>query len=100
MKHYAPPSNARGAQESRSICFLSPSESRLAFTPTAFAALAGRSSVWGYRQIYSGKVRVLKLSSRLMIPRSEVEKFFSLVTTYVGKKAKKSNVPTSEDGLS
>jgi hypothetical protein len=47
---------------------------RAAFTPSEFAALFGHEQSWGYRQIYAGKVKVIRGHGRMMIPRGEVER--------------------------
>ena len=46
---------------------------RVAYSPTEFAALFGRSPTWGYRQIYAGRVRPIADCGRLLIPHTEVD---------------------------
>jgi len=46
---------------------------RVAYSPTEFAALFGRSPTWGYRQIYAGRVRPIADCGRLLIPQTEVD---------------------------
>ena len=55
---------------------------RLSFSPAEFAALNGKSSTWGYRRIYDGDVKVIADAGRLLIPRSEVEKFLGRAAEY------------------
>jgi hypothetical protein len=59
---------------------------RAAFTPSEFAALFGKSYVWGYRQIYAGKVKVISDMGRMLISREEVERIRCKGTIYSGKK--------------
>ena len=58
---------------------------RVAYTPAEFAALFGRSGTWGYRQLYSGRVKALQVSGRLLIPRSEVDRLLAEATVYDGQ---------------
>jgi hypothetical protein len=51
-----------------------PISERAALTPAEFAALFGHEQSWGYRQIYAGKVRVIKGHGRMMIPKGEIER--------------------------
>lgn len=53
------------------------SDRRLGLTPAEFAALFGRGPTWGYRKLYSGEVRRLDVSGRIIIPMSEVRRFTS-----------------------
>lgn len=55
---------------------------RAAITPNEFAGLFGRQTVWGYRQIYAGKVKVIKDFGRIMIPRQEVQRLIGNVEIY------------------
>lgn len=48
---------------------------RRAYTPAEFAALFGRKPTWGYRKLYSGEVRRLQSSGRILIPVSEINRF-------------------------
>lgn len=73
---------------------------RLAFAPGEFAAFFGKSKTWGYRAIYAGKVQVLDNSDRLMIPRSEVEKFLSRTTIYNGRPARSPQLKKSSRFIS
>ena len=60
-------------------------ELKLAYTVPQFAALFEHHQVWGYRQLYSGRVRILDQPGRILIPRSEVERFLSRVIEYSGR---------------
>lgn len=51
-----------------------PMSERAAYSPTEFAALFGKAQTWGYRQIYAGRVKVIKQMGRTLIPRSEVDR--------------------------
>src|SRR5438067_2512901 len=55
---------------------------RLGFSPAEFAALNGKSSTWGYRRIYYGDVKVIANAGRLLIPRSEVDRFLARAAEY------------------
>jgi hypothetical protein len=59
-----------------------PLKDRLSFSPGEFAALNGKSCTWGYRRIYHGDVKVIADAGRLLIPRSEVEKFLAKAAEY------------------
>lgn len=47
---------------------------RAAVTPNEFAALFGKQTTWGYRQIYAGKIAVIKTLGHTLIPRSEIQR--------------------------
>ena len=56
---------------------------QMALSPTEAALACGRSPTWAYRKIYSGEFRVLNAEDgRLMIPRSEIERFLSRAEKY------------------
>ena len=57
-------------------------ENRVAYSPAEFAALCGRSPTWGYRQLYSARIKAITDCGRLLIPRSEVESFLSRKAEY------------------
>jgi hypothetical protein len=61
---------------------------RVTFTPTEFARLFGKSQSWGYRQIYSGKVKTITEYGRILIPASEVNKILATAGRYEGIKPK------------
>jgi uncharacterized cupin superfamily protein len=55
---------------------------QMAFTVPQAAVACGRTPTWGYRKVYSGEWRVTNQSGRLLVPRSEVERFLSGAATY------------------
>jgi hypothetical protein len=55
---------------------------RFAYSPKEFGEANGKSATWGYRQIYSGKVKVISDCGRLLIPRSEIERFLARAAEY------------------
>ena len=61
-----------------------PLAERAAHTPAEFAGLFGRSETWGYRQLYSGRVKAIQVSGRLLIPRSEVDRLLAEAAVYTG----------------
>ena len=68
-----------------------PLNDRLSFSPGEFAALNGKSCTWGYRRIYHGDVKVIANAGRLLIPRSEVEKFLARAAEYNPPKSEAAN---------
>lgn len=58
---------------------------RAAYKPKEFADLFGRSESWAYRQIYAKKVKVLS-GGRLLIPKSEVNRFLKEAGEYTPKR--------------
>jgi len=63
-----------------------PVNDRLGFSPAEFAALNGKSATWGYRKIYRGDVKVIADCGRLLIPRSEIERFLARAAEYNPKR--------------
>ena len=59
----------------------------LASSPAEFARLFDRHPTWGYRRIYAGDIRVLRQAGRMLIPRSEIERFLSQTVVYAGKES-------------
>ena len=55
---------------------------RLALSPREFAAALGKSATFAYRQIYAGRIRPISDCGRMMISRSEVERFLSRAAEY------------------
>jgi hypothetical protein len=58
---------------------------RAAYSIPEFSALFGREQTWGYRMVYSGKVKVIPsgdIRGGNMVPHSEVERLLSLATNY------------------
>jgi len=72
---------------------------RLGFSPKEFGEANGKSATWGYRQIYSGKVKVISDCGRLLIPRSEVDRFLARAAEY-NPQPKPVPQSQSEDGQS
>jgi len=62
---------------------------RIGFTPAEFAAMNGRHQCWGYRQIYAGAVKVIEYNGRLLIPKSEIERFASKCGIYTPRKRRR-----------
>jgi hypothetical protein len=78
-----------------------PSAARVAFTPGEFAAGFGRSETWGYRQLYSGRVKAIHVSGRLLIPKSEIDRLLAEAAVYDGiparaPKAKRRSLQSSQ----
>lgn len=61
---------------------------RVAFSPGEFAELFGKSQTWGYRQIYSGKVKAITQHGRILIPAAEVDEILRKAGIYDGLKPK------------
>lgn len=55
---------------------------RAAVSPNELAALFGRQTVWGYRQIYAGRVKVIHTLGRIMVPIHEVKRLLGGAQTY------------------
>ena len=66
-----------------------PPAERAAYSPAEFAALFGKSVTWGYRQLYSGRVKAITGEGRLLIPASEVQKITASAAIYDGVPSKK-----------
>jgi hypothetical protein len=66
---------------------------RLALSPREFAAAVGRSTTFGYRAIYKGWVRPISDGLRMMIPRSEIERFLARAAEYNPQPKGKSKAP-------
>ena len=62
-------------------------EGRLGFSVEEFSASFGHHHSWGYRQLYSGRVRKLDIDGRIIIPRSEIERLLSQTTLHGGAAA-------------
>jgi hypothetical protein len=63
---------------------------RLTFSPKEFAAAVGRSPTFAYRAIYKGWVRTISDGVRMMIPRTEIDRFLARATEYNPKSKPKS----------
>jgi hypothetical protein len=69
---------SRAARKPQSISL----SERLGLSPKEFSEANGKSPTWGYRQIYSGKVKVISDCGRMLIPRSEVDRFLARAAEY------------------
>jgi hypothetical protein len=85
MKPQQDPQNADNTQQASKASAVP----RIGYTPTEFAALFGRKVTWGYRLLYSGRVKAVTNLGRIMIPHSEAERIMSQPETYNPKPAKK-----------
>jgi len=86
-------------RKSRSPKIEVPLLERAAISPNELAALFGRQTVWGYRLIYAGKVKVIHDLGRTMIPISEVKRLMGTAETYTGKpKAKATKKAPQDEG--
>lgn len=65
-----------------------PSLERVALSPREFALLFGKEQTWGYRQIYSGKVKAITEYGRILIPAAEIERILKTAGVYDGLKPK------------
>ena len=84
MQRRATAQNVAKATENRSRKKRASSAERVAFTPGEFAAGFGRSETWGYRQLYSGRVKAIQISGRLLIPKSEIDRLLAEAAVYDG----------------
>jgi helix-turn-helix protein len=55
---------------------------RLAFTPFECGVLLGKSATFVYRQIYAGRIKPISDAGRMMIPRSELDRFLARTAHY------------------
>lgn len=55
---------------------------RAAVTLNEFGALFGKSNPWPYRQVYAGRVRVIKELGRMMVPISEIKRLMASAEVY------------------
>ena len=69
---------SRAARKPQSISL----SERLGLSPKEFSEVNGKSPTWAYRQIYSGKVKVISDCGRLLIPRFEIERFLARASEY------------------
>jgi hypothetical protein len=58
---------------------------RAGLSPSELSLLFGKQKVWGYRQIYKGRVKTITKFGRMLIPRSEVERILATAAPYNGK---------------
>jgi hypothetical protein len=75
------------SQKKRSLPF----EDRVGFSPTEFAQLFGKGVVWGYRQIYDGKVKAIQELGQLIIPKTEIIRLLGTAAPYNGKEKADAN---------
>jgi hypothetical protein len=75
------PRQPRHSQRKNSI----PLAERAGLSPSEFALLFGKQKVWGYRQIYQGRVKTITEFGRMLIPRSEVNRILATAAPYNGK---------------
>jgi hypothetical protein len=68
---------------------------RLALSPREFGLTIGRSATKVYRDIYAGKIKVIADAGRMMIPRTEIDRFLAKAAKYDPKPKSR---PASEDG--
>jgi len=55
---------------------------QIAFSPAEAAIACGKSPTWAYRKVYSGKFRVISSDGRMLIPRSEIERYLGSAEKY------------------
>ena len=86
MQDIAAPTQQDGEKrKARSPKIEIPLLERAAVSPNELAALFGRQTVWGYRQIYAGRVKVIHTLGRIMVPIHEVKRLLGDAQTYNGK---------------
>src|SRR5438552_17186168 len=66
-----------------------PLAERAGLSPSEFSLLFGKQKVWGYRQIYQGRVKTITQFGRMLIPRSEVDRILATAAPYYGKAAQR-----------
>ena len=55
---------------------------RFGFSPKEFGQANGKSATWAYRQIYAARIKAISDCGRLIIPRSEVDRFLARAVEY------------------
>jgi hypothetical protein len=55
---------------------------QVALSPAQAAIACGKSPTWAYRKVYSGDFRVISSEGRMLIPRSEIERYLANATAY------------------
>jgi hypothetical protein len=55
---------------------------QLAFSPAEAGLVCGKSATWAYRKVYDGTFRVTNDAGRLLIPRSEIERYLAGAEKY------------------
>ena len=69
---------------------------RLAFTPFECGVVLGKSATFVYRQIYAGRLKPISDAGRMMIPRSELDRFLARAAEY--NPQSKAATGSGEDG--
>jgi helix-turn-helix protein len=64
---------------------------RLAMTPFESGVVLGKSATYIYRQIYAGKIKPISDCGRMMIPRSEIDRFLARACEYNPKPKPRAN---------
>ena len=73
-------------------------QGRRAATPAEFAKMFGHHPTWGYRQLYAGRVKVIRDAGRVLIPIKEIERFESDTVVYGElKKTHSAKTPRKND---
>jgi hypothetical protein len=69
---------------------------RLALSPREFAAALGKSATFAYRQIYAGRIKPISDCGRMMISRTEIDRFLARAAEY--NPQSKANISVRENG--
>jgi len=72
----------RAQTQSRAAREQIPLTQRFGYSPAEFAAAFGRSPTWGYRQIYARRIKPISDCGRMMITRSEIDRFLARASEY------------------
>lgn len=64
-------------------------QDRMAYTLSDVAALCGRSKTWAYRRVYDGQLKVVVQSGRMLVSRTELERFLNQSEVYNGRSTSK-----------
>jgi hypothetical protein len=70
------------SQRSRAKRALAECSNRLALTPFESGVVLGKSATYIYRQIYAGNIKPISDRRRMMIPRSEIDRFLARACEY------------------
>ena len=55
---------------------------QMALTPAEAAIACSRTPTWAYRKIYAGTFKVISSGGRILIPRSEIERYLGGAEKY------------------
>jgi hypothetical protein len=55
---------------------------RTAYSPSEFAKSCNRHPSWGYRQLYSGRIKAVTVLGRILIPASELDRIMATAAAY------------------